>query len=469
MKLIEKDYSTDDVQQLLKELDDPVFFANNVLGVQPWSKQEEFLRLVAQFGRVAHKSGHKVSKSHSLAILALWWVVTREDARVCVTSASFHQVTNIVWREITQMYYDSIVPIGGKMYRDPAMGLKFKNGNEIFGFSTDQPERAAGISAANILYLIDEASGVDEPVFEAMEGNMAAGAKMVMCSNPTRTSGLFFDAFHSKRKYWHLMTTSSKDSPNVTGEREVPGLARWPWIEEMAALYGEDSPFYHVRIAGDFPGQGSNAVIGLEIAERARRRYADASLEGALRVGIDVARYGDDETVIQAVRGIRPYKPEVFFGLKGHEVAGEALNIIDKLRRNNEETKVKVDAIGLGTSPTDFLEVMDRAKSSGVIVRPVTVSEVSDFPEKYHDLRTQLCFELRNWLDDEGSIPDDQQLMDEMVSPTYGFDVRGRMQLDSKDAERKLLGRSPDRRNALELAIYEARPRRTIGAATVYM
>ena len=186
------EYTDDQVLALKGKLDDPVFFAKYVLGVEPWSKEADFLRACARYPRVAMKSGHKVSKSHGLAILALWWACTKEDARVPITSASFHQVQKILWREIRQMYYNAIIPLGGVMYRDPATGLQFENGNEIFGFSTNEPERAAGISATNILYLPDEASGIlDEAVFEAMEGNMAAGAGMVMTSNPTRLSGKF--------------------------------------------------------------------------------------------------------------------------------------------------------------------------------------------------------------------------------------------------------------------------------------
>ena len=330
--------------------------------------------------------------------------------------------------------------------------------------------RIAGISAANILYIVDEASGVDEKVFEAMEGNMAAGAKMVLTSNPTRTVGTFFDAFHSKRQFWHCMTTSSEESPNVTGERHIPGLAGKEWIAEKKVEWGIDSPIYHIRVAGKFPGQSTNAAIGLALAEEARHRFAKTDAEGALRIGIDVARYGDDETVIWPVRGAKALKPLVLMNKKGHEIAGEALDLIDKLKRSHAEpVAVKVDEIGLGASPLDFLSVMERAKDAGVTVRAVNVSKNSEKPDKYHDLRTQLCFDLKDWLEAGGAIPDDEKLVQEMISPTYHFDVKGRKQVDTKEVEKKTLGRSPDRRNALELAIYEARPRRSIGAGHINM
>lgn len=464
--------SEDDARALFDKMEDPVWFAENILGVRTWSRQRDFLRAIKHHPRVAYKSAHKVSKSHSLAIAALWWCITKYNARVPLTSAAFHQVTNILWREVRAMYANSKIDLGGEIYRDPATGLKWQNGNEIFGFSTDQPERAAGISGANILYMVDEAAGVVDPVFEAMEGNMAAGAKMVLTSQPTRLSGLFFDAFHSQSNFWHTITTSAMESPNVTGEMEIPGLASKKWVEEMREKYGESSPFYQVRVLGRFPGQAADSVIGLGLVEDAVLRYKTANQEtlsqGALRVGVDVARFGDDETVIQVVRGHKAYPPITHYNLDGSQVAGHTLDAIRRYKHDrDEEVHVKVDVIGLGASPVDFLNVMDESKGLGVVVRPVHVQEVSDDPDVYHDLRTQLCFDLRTWLEDGGAIPDDEQLKREMTSPTYKFDSKGRRQLLPKAKEKEILGQSPDRRNALELAIYNARPRQSLGGAHI--
>lgn len=416
--------------------------------------------------RISIRSGHKVSKSHSAAILALWWATTKRDARVPITSASFNQVVKILWREITSMYRKANlnVPLGGQMYRDPSSGLVFPNGNEIFGFSTDQPERAAGISGENLLYIIDEASGVDEAVFEAMEGNMAAGAKMVLFSNPTRMIGTFFDSFHSKSRFWHNIHISSQHSPNVTGEREIKGLAGPKWVQEKKEEWGEKSPMFQVRVEGNFPSQGDDAVIGLSLATDAQMRWENAPTEGALRIGVDPARYGEDETVIWAVRGVKALEPVVGFNWNGQQIAAKVLEVIRRLKRpTDDKIYVKIDVIGLGASPTDFLNIMQEAKDLGVVVRPVNVAHASSNPDVYADLRTQLCFDLRDWLEAGGTLPKDERLTQEVVSATYTLDAKGRNRVASKKDERRLLGRSPDRRNALELAIYEATPKRTIG------
>jgi hypothetical protein len=462
-----KNISGDDLTALAESLADPVFFARNVIGVEPWSKQVELLQSVKDHDRVAVRSGHKVGKSHSAAILALWWCITMPDARVPITSSSFQQVVKILWREISSMYRQANlnVPLGGNLYRDPASGLVFPNGNEIFGFSTDQPERAAGISGENLLYIIDEASGVDDNVFEAMEGNMAAGAKMVLFSNPTRMVGTFFDAFHGKSRFWKTIHISSQHSPNVTGEREIKGLAGPKWIEEKRDEWGEKSPMFQVRVEGNFPGQGDDSVIGLALATEAQMRHKNASTEGQLRIGIDPARYGEDETVIWPVRGTKALDPVYGTGWNGAQIAAETFNLVERLRRpTDDKIPVKIDVIGLGASPEDFFGFFkERREASGVVIRPVNVTHASEKPDVYADLRTQLCFDLRDWLEEGGCIPNDERLIQEIVSATYELDAKGRNRVTSKKNERKLLGRSPDRRNALELAIYEAVPKRNIG------
>ena len=261
----------------------------------------------------------------------------------------------------------------------------------------------------------------------------------------------------------------------MTGERKIGGLATKKWIDEKKLEWGIDSPMYHVRVLGKFPGQAENSVIGLGLVEDAilrckKDKEKKPEADGALRIGIDVARFGDDETVIFPVRGIRPHEPLVIYGQKGYEVAGHTLNLIDKLRRGDEDVTVKIDVIGLGASPTDFFDVMDRAESSGVVLRPVNVAENAQDPDKYSNLRSELVFNLRDWLMDGGTLIEDDRLKQELVSATYSFDAKGRLIIIRKKDEKKLLNdKSPDRRDALALAIYDATPKYTIGGQNIFM
>ena len=179
-------------------------------------------------------------------VLALWWAfkwhLLGEDARVALSAASFNQVKDIAWREIRAAYKRT--PILQQVCikppsLDPATGLTFTSGNQIFGFSAKEAENAAGISSPHVMYLLDEASGIQDAVFSAMEGNMAGGAKMVMASQGTKMSGHFFDAFNKYRASWHCIKISSWDSPNVTGEVQIPGLATKKWCQQKKDQWGE--------------------------------------------------------------------------------------------------------------------------------------------------------------------------------------------------------------------------------------
>ena len=432
--------------------DDPARFGREALGIKRlWSRQREILAKVSANNRVAVRSGHKISKSTSAVILALWFVTTRPRARVVMTSASYRQVRDILWKELRRIAGEAPIPIGGKLATDPDTGLQLRDGREIVGLSTNEPERIAGYSGPEMLFILDEASGIDEAVFEALEGNRAGGARIVLFSNPTQTSGTFFDAFHSKSEFWTTIHVSSEETPNVTGlEEPIPGLATADWVDEKRREWGENSALYAVRVRGDFPTQGDKAVIALTYVVQAVARWADEpDDQGPLVLGVDVARFGDDESVIVPRRGNRVWPARVLTQLDGPNLAGEVLALAREMRRPNERPTVNVDVIGVGASAFDVL-----ARSDEVTANAVNVAEKAT-AEGYHSLRDQLWGATRDWLKAGGAIPDDARLQAELVSPVYAFDAQGRMQVESKQAMKKRLNRSPDRADALALAIYQ--------------
>lgn len=438
---------------------DPVRFSDEALGQASWSKQAEFMRAVASHDRVAVRSGHKTGKSNSFAKLAYWFVLTQgPDARVIMTSAGNRQVKSILWREIKSMHRHARVPIGGTMHDDPATGLKFADGREIVGFTTKDKEKMAGYSGAKLLFLVDEGSGVPDDIYQAIDGNRAGGAKIAAASNPTQTSGWFYDAFHEKRAFWRGVHLKSTDTPNVTeGRIVIPGLATREWCDEKAAEYGVDSSLYAVRVAGDFPGQGTNAVIGLALVTNATSDWSGtdfATAAGRLNLGVDVARYGDDESVIQPRRGQVTREPLVLSKHDTVHVAGATREFALDLRRKGERPLVKVDVIGIGAGVADILRQDPELEVIDVNVASSPTAQPESGPG-YALLRDQLWFATRDWLKAGGKMPSDTRLETELVAPTYSFDPRGRLKVESKDAIRKRLNRSPDRADALALAVYE--------------
>jgi phage terminase large subunit len=283
-------------EQFARYHDDPVGFARDILLTRLWSRQAEIANATARHPRVAVRSGHKIGKSTVAAVIALWWLCTRGRARVVMTSASGRQVRSILWKEVSRLYAratrksgnKTVSRIGGKLHKVPDRGLQFADGREVIGFSTHEPEKMAGMSGDELLFIVDEASGVPEAIFEAIEGNRAGGARIVMFGNPTQQSGTLYDSFHTKREFWVCIHVSSEESPNVVhGKLLFRGLATREWVEEKRRDWGTNSPVYQVRVRGDFADQADNAVIGLALVETASGRWLETPAEGQLEFGVD--------------------------------------------------------------------------------------------------------------------------------------------------------------------------------------
>lgn len=428
---------------------DPVRFCSEVLGFTPWNRQADILEAVRDHPAVAVRSGHKIGKSTAAAATGLWWCATRPRALVIMTSSSYTQVKEILWPEVRRLYRTARQPIGGELFKTPDGGLSFDDGRRMFGMSTDETERMGGYSGAELLFLIDEASGVDEAIFEAIEGNRAGGGRVCMYGNPTQPTGTFCDAFGAQAEFWYGLHVSSEETPNVVqGRVVIPGLATREWVDERRRKWGEDDPRYLVRVRGNFPGQAPNSVIGVTVVEDAMARWNGVQAEGRLEIGVDVARFGDDDSVIQARRGLKAFRPVVVHGQDTVQIAGHALKVARALRRDGERPRVKVDVIGVGAGVADQLR-----QHTDIEVVDVNVAEAST-DEENANLRSQLWFATAQWLKNGGAIPADRALKAELVAPTYKFDARGRQVVEPKDAMKKRLQRSPDRADALALSIY---------------
>lgn len=475
-------------QALLRAVqNDPVFFCRAFLGFEPWEMQAQIMRAVADHDRVAVASGHKIGKSLLAAALALWFCVTRPEGRVIMTAAIGRQVEKILWREVKTLHHKADArgtPLGGKLALTPDNGLVFPDGREIFGFATDEKERMAGYSGQNVLFIADEASGIKEGIFEAIEGNRAGGAKLLMMSNPTQPAGTFFDAFHSKRSRYKTFQVSSETTPNaVSGQRLVPGLATAEFIAEKREEWGEDSPLYKVRIKGEFADQAENSLVTLSSLMMAIARFEvdpitddDVTLKG----GLDVAREGGDDNILIGRRGRRvPRLPLLLTPGDGKVIADQAVAAMNALMNDSERADpasvaLFVDATGVGWSPVDFLKRHPLRHFRVIPVQTGSKSLVMSeggFP-KYANLRAEAWFSLAEW-SKYAILPDgDGKLQEELVDVRYQITDRNQMKIEDKNKSKQRLGRSPDRGDALMLTFvpdkgFRVRAQRSAGDAVL--
>lgn len=445
---------------------DPVAFARDVFGIDLWEGQQKICLAVRDHVQTSCRSGHKCGKSTSVAVLAWWFAATRPGARVIITAPTGRQVKQVVWREIRRLWRCALKL--GNPHSLPEPGLAPENGiplpedSQILGFTAENQEAMAGISAPEMLFIVDEASGVDEAIYEAIQGNMAGGAKLVLISNPTQTVGTFFDSHHKARSDYECVHISSEDTPNAKGNGPaIKGLASKEWVDRLRRIWGEDDPRYQVRVKGNFPSSNPNAIIGIGLLEKSHERHADLTdtspeRHGALVLGVDVARFGDDSSVIQPVRGLYAYKPRAVYGYDTIQVAGKIIEAINDLRVSpGEAVTVNIDAGGgYGGGVADQV----RASVEELGMLNVTVCELHPSAmaaDAQYDLkRDELWFGIRSWLEQGGALPKCEDLDTELLAPVYTFTIRGsKIKVEPKDEIKKRIGRSPDYADALALAV----------------
>lgn len=440
-------YSTEDFAL------DPVAFAERVLGLSVWSRMGDILRSVVDHDRVAVRAGRKTSKSTSIATLALWWALAR-GGQVLITTTTYSQAKGILWRELGNQVARAGLHLTVPL--DPGTGIRTANGGSIAVRTTAKRENMQGYSGADVLYLADESSGLPREILEAIDGNLAGGGKFMMFGNPTRLAGYYYDAFHSASRIWHPLRISSRESPNVTGEVKLRGLATPEWIRQMEDTHGVSSDFVSIHVNGEFAADSANSVISLALVDDAQMRSAEPT--GPLYVGVDVARTGSDKSVVYMRRGNHLYPPVAGRGLDGPGVATLVMTALDSLgtpHATDDLPIVNVDVIGVGASAYDSLKTNPR-----LVVNAVNVAESATNPN-YRRLRDQLWFSVATWLKEGGALALHDDTREELLAPVFTFDERGRYVVSSKDDIRATLGRSSDFADALALSIYQP-PRETL-------
>lgn len=423
----------------------PKAYVTEALGCDPQPWQIEALDSICAHDRVAIRSGHGVGKSAFLSWLILWWLCTRFPAKIACTAPTSHQLQDILWAELAKWHrrLKERMPQLAENFDWKTERFELRGGeNESFAVARtarkETPEAFQGFHSENMLFVIDEASGVDDLIFEVGQGSMStAGAKTVMAGNPTRTSGFFYDAFHKMRDRWHTIRVNGEESALVSQD----------YVRNAEAQWGRDSNIFRVRVLGEFPLSEDDVVIPLHLVESAIGREVAPTQTFRPVWGVDVARYGDDRTAL-AKRGgnslIEPTKS--WRGKDTMQVAGIVAREFNATPSKQRPSEILVDVIGLGAG------VVDRLSELGLPVRGINVAESAAIGERYMRLRDELWFRARDWFAAANVVmPKDDGLIAELVGPKYGIASSGKIKVESKDEMKKRGVRSPDLADAFIL------------------
>lgn len=421
---------------------DPTLFVEQVLGATPQAWQAKALDAIAAHDRVAIKSGHGVGKTAFESWVVLWWLMTHYPCKVAVTANSAHQLSDVLWTEIDR-WARNMPPAFKDLLEFKSDKIALKGAPDSFAVARtsrrENPESLAGFHSPHMLFVVEEASGVPNVIFETASGALSTpGAKILMCGNPTRSDGYFYDAFHGDRDKWNCVTVSCEEGEYVDPK----------FIEDMAAKYGSASNVFKVRVLGEFPTQSDDVLLPLHLVEDAVTRDVEAGPTTPVVWGLDVARFGSDRSALAKRQGnvlIEPVKTWQNKDLM--ELAGIVLSEYDAVPYSMRPQAIYIDAIGLGAGLADRLRELDMPAVG------ISVSETASLKDRFNRLRDELFWAAREWFEARDvKMPSDDTLIAELTGIRYKYLSTGKLKVESKDEMKRRGQRSPDVADAFVLS-----------------
>jgi len=422
---------------------DPVLFVQEVFGCEPDPWQCDLMNAVAAGERKCScKSGHGVGKSTGASWLMLWFLLTRYPVKIVVTAPTSSQLFDALFAEVKRWVNEMPDALKSLLnVKSDRIELSAAPSEAFISCRTsrkENPEALQGIHAEHVMLVADEASGCPEAVFEAAAGSMSGhAAHTILLGNPTRGSGFFYDTHNRLRGEWWTKTISCLDSPRVSDE----------YVAEMASRYTTESNAYLVRVLGEFPVADDDTVVPLHLVEAAMHRDLQPAEGVQPTWGLDVARMGDDASVLckrvgRVVTEIRSWRK-----LDLMQLCGAVKAEYDALPPS-EQPMIYVDSAGLGSG------VLDRLQELNLPAIGVNVSESPSMGQQYLNLRAELWFRVKSYLEGRDcSLPRDELLLAELVAPRYSFTSSGKIKIEGKDQMKARGLKSPDKADALCLSL----------------
>jgi hypothetical protein len=400
--------------------------------------------------RVAIASGHGIGKSALVAWIILWAMSTLHDTRGVVSANTEGQLRTKTWPELAKWHgmsrnkawftYTATAlhcawPGHDKTWRVDAITWSEQNTEAIAGLH-NKGRRAFA--------LLDEASAIPDPVWDTIEGALTDSDTELLWAvfgNPTRTAGRFRECFAGGR-FAHRWSPQQIDSRSVAMTNKAQIAA---WVKD----HGEDSDFIRVRVRGVFPRAGSLQFIDGQRVDEAVARPLTEDPTAPLIMGVDIARQGEDQTVIRFRRGLDARSiPAVKFRIP--DLMQVASRVMEQVNSHNPDA-VFIDGTGIGWGVLDRLNQLGCPNVSGVdFGARADRTDARDAAARYANKRAEMWGFMKEWLK-VGSLPDDNDLTADLKAVDYGYDASDAILLERKDDMRRRGLASPDDGDALAL------------------
>lgn len=391
-------------------------------------------------------SGHGIGKSALVSWLIKFILDTRPMSRGVITANTSDQLRTKTWAELgkwhrlslTEHLYDYTLGKG-------SMALNRKGFKGLWGATAqtcreENSEAFQGLHAADStpFFIFDEASGIPNKIWEARAGGATDGEPMTFdFGNPTRNTGYFFNNCMGEYRDRHIVRCIDSRSVQITNK---------DLFNEWEEDYGTESDFFKVKVRGIFPSQSSVQFINSDDVKIAMRRELPDKEIAPLILGVDIARFGENDTVIFPRIGsdARSFPFKRFNGLDTMQIVDQIINTIEEFRLIGKPcSAIFIDGGGAGGGPVDRLRQLG--------YNPIEVQFGSRPTNSRYRLKgDEIWGNMKDGLN-KLCLPNDSTLMSQLVEREYAFTINGRMALESKRDIKKRGGKSPDIADALAL------------------
>lgn len=433
--------------------------------------QEFSLRELVRYRRLAVRSLHGVGKTTTSALAVLWFATTRDlmgwDWKAVTTAGAWRQLEKFLWPEIHKWVRLLRFDVLGREPFDRTelldLSLKLRTG-EAFAAAASDPTLIEGAHADSIMYVYDESKSIEAALFDASEGAFAASSGKVGVlpeafalaqSTPGDPEGRFFDIHTRKPGFedWRTLHISLE-------EALAAGRVSQVWVNDRRRQWGETSQLFCNRVLGEFKASDGNSIIPLEWVDKAIERwhafFESESVGEMTEVGIDVAREGDDATVLAKKYGHVLGELQAEHWDDTTTTAGWGTAVLDAHRG----ARAIVDVIGIGAGVYDMMRAVHRRR-----VVPFQAAQKTDRRDRSGEIgfankRAAAWWNLRDILDPSRGaflcLPPDDLLIADLTAPHWKMTQTGKVIVEPKADVKRRIGRSPDRGDATVMACWPA-------------
>jgi phage terminase large subunit len=434
---------------------DTVLFARECLGFEPDAWQAQTFRdfdAPQPIQRVAMQACAGPGKSAAMAVLAWKFLVCHAGPNAhpnaYAISITGDNLTDNLWKEMATWRNRS--PFLAAAFEFTVQKIFAKDHPETWWMKARSYSKSAdpdtqgnalsGLHARNIAYFLDETGDMHPALLRKAEQGLSntEWGRIVIAGNPTSTSGALYEAVNAQATQWAVTRiTGDPDDPNRSPRIDIE------WARGQISQYGRENPWVQAYILGLFPTGGLNTVLTPdEVRAAMGRNPSEQEFEWAQkRLGIDVARFGDDRTVIFPRQGVVASQPVILRGQRTDVITARVLN----MKRSFDSELDFIDDTGHWGHG-----VVDGLLAAGQGAQAVMFSDPAINP-RYGNRRAEMWFEMADWIKSRGSLPNIPELIPELTQPQYYFAPNGKLMLESKDQIKKRLQRSPDLADALAL------------------